>query len=510
MFFLQFFFNFFSFIIFKLTIFYLFFFFFLKNPKSFYFIGQTNINYLFIPEGNKSHAMYWATEYWIPELVRRGELQEYQFALMIDDDVPLPPDLHVPNNTLNRNPAIKACAYVIQAATEDGRPNNLVSVQDLEYKMAGFIKQFQFAGGTTVCCHGAIALWRRDVLGSKILWDHDTVFHGEDLYMGLLLHRMRANYGIMVSASAVVPTFAPERMLILFRQRVTSWDLCNQRKFMSYGREVIFGWFAGTRAWIIKPFMFQECLNIVINWVRLYLVFGLAHLNPFSLIICFVVFYAVLYLEISIFNWGVLKGRPDLQVPLRTILIFPMYKTFCMLFSLYALMRNVIQYTTWRRKNIKISKREETVQDMPPVPPIINPDWHTIWHPNTNQNEGTSLVSLTENLVRSLGIHNMTDRRRITLIVQAYMLYSKLLKEDSFCTFPSSLSSLDQTSDDSKNHIILLSKAMETLRNAIPKKLKQMVSESGDWDYFRTQLASVMQQWEAVPETLFYTDNVSF
>jgi cellulose synthase/poly-beta-1,6-N-acetylglucosamine synthase-like glycosyltransferase len=219
--------------------------------------GQTNINYLYIPEGNKSHAMYWATEYWIPELVRRGELQEYQFALMIDDDVPLPPDLHVPNNTLNRNPAIKACAYVIQAATEDGKPNNLVSVQDLEYKMAGFIKQFQFTGGTTVCCHGAIALWRRDVLGSKILWDHDTVFHGEgglyscsvfcifrsfrsfprcsntfvpfhrytdcigsffffsvsiDLYMGLLLHRMRANYGIMVSASAVVPTFAPERL----------------------------------------------------------------------------------------------------------------------------------------------------------------------------------------------------------------------------------------------------------------------------------------------------------
>ncbi len=29
------------------------------------------IQYLFIPEGNKTHAMYWATEYWIPELVRR-------------------------------------------------------------------------------------------------------------------------------------------------------------------------------------------------------------------------------------------------------------------------------------------------------------------------------------------------------------------------------------------------------------------------------------------------------
>jgi hypothetical protein len=277
---------------------------------------------------------------------------------------------------------------------------------------------------------------------------------------------------------------------------------------MSYGREVIFGWFAGTRAWIIKPFMFQECLNIVINWVRLYLVFGLAHLNPFSLIICFTVFYAVLYIEISIFNWGVLRGRPDLQVPIRTILIFPMYKTFCMLFSLYALMRNVLQYTTWRAKNIKISKREETFQDMPPVPPVINPDWHTIWHPNTNKEEGNSLKTLTENLVRSLGIHNMTDRRRITLIVQAYMLYTKLLKEDSFVNFPSSLSTLDKQSDESKNHIVLLSKAMETLRVAIPKKLKQMVSESGDWDHFRSQLSSVMDQWKDVPETLFFTEEL--
>ena len=140
--------------------------------------------------------------------------------------------------------------------------------------------------------------------------------------------------------------------------------------------------------------------------------------------------------------------------------------------------------------------------------PIVNPDWHTIWHANTNQNEGTSLVSLTENLVRSLGIHNMTDMRRITLVVQSYMLYSKLLKEDSFVNFPSSLSQLE--SEESKHHIVLLVKAMETLRLAIPKKLKQMVSESGDWDFFREQLATVMDQWEAVPETLFFTEEVSY
>lgn len=33
---------------------------------------SSRINYLYIPEGNKTHAMYWTTEYWIPELVRRN------------------------------------------------------------------------------------------------------------------------------------------------------------------------------------------------------------------------------------------------------------------------------------------------------------------------------------------------------------------------------------------------------------------------------------------------------
>ena len=42
------------------------------------------------------------------------------------------------------------------------------------------------------------------------------------------------------------------------------------------------------------------------------------------------------------------------------------------------------------------------------------------------------------------------------------------------------------------------------------KQLKQMVSESGDWDFFREQLATVMDQWEAVPETLFFTEEVSY
>ena len=194
--------------------------------------------------------------------------------------------------------------------------------------MAGFVKQFQYLGGTTACCHGAIALWRRDVLGSKILRDHDTVFHGEDLYMGLLLHRIQKNYVIAVSASAVVPTFAPERLLILFRQRVTSWDLCAQRKFMTFVREFLAGWVVNSKTWILKPFMAQEVINIMLDWMRLYLVVGLAVYDIFSLFMCFVVFYAILYFELIIFNYIVLRHRPDLQATKRTLIIFPFIGRF--------------------------------------------------------------------------------------------------------------------------------------------------------------------------------------
>ena len=37
--------------------------------RKYYPNNEQTINYLYVPEGNKTHAMYWATEYWIPQLV---------------------------------------------------------------------------------------------------------------------------------------------------------------------------------------------------------------------------------------------------------------------------------------------------------------------------------------------------------------------------------------------------------------------------------------------------------
>ena len=71
-----------------------------------------------------------------------------------------------------------------------GADNILSCLQDIEYRLSGFFKLFQAElGGSAFYAHGAVSLWRRSLLGKEILYKHDTEFHGEDLYMGLLLHR---------------------------------------------------------------------------------------------------------------------------------------------------------------------------------------------------------------------------------------------------------------------------------------------------------------------------------
>ena len=107
------------------------------------------------------------------------------------------------------------------------------------------------------------------------------MFHGEDLYMGLLLHRIQ-KLCYCSQRFRVVPTFAPERLLILFRQRVASWDLCAQRKFMTFVRRFLAGWVVNNKTWILKPFMAQEVINIMLDWMRLYLVVGLAVYDIFA------------------------------------------------------------------------------------------------------------------------------------------------------------------------------------------------------------------------------------
>lgn len=445
--------------------------------------------------------MYWTTEYWIPELVARGECINFSYCMMIDDDVPIPHNLQVPVNILSRNPDIKAICYVIEAKTEDGSANALVELQDAEYKLAGLVKQFQWQYGTTLCCHGAISLWRRDVLGRKILWDHDTEFHGEDLYMGILLHRMQKNYAIMVLSDAIVPTYAPEDMLTLFRQRVTSWDLCAQRKFMTQVKCFLTGW-CNTRTLILKPFILQEVFNVMLDWIRIYLMTALLVRNPVGLLLCFILFYGILYVEMILFNYAVLRSRPDLKVKVRTIILFPFYRTLSLAFRLYALLRNAMIYAL-RRKKMTIAQREETVHDLPPVPPVSNPDWFSIW--NKNKVSDDKLTNdLTGELVKPLMvlITDPMERRRLRLLVRAFLMYRKLLIENSQVKLIQILRPADGAPGDRTAR--QLATSMNHLKLHFEECLKQMMSTR--FDSFKKRLRKSMHQWTNSKQHFFYEE----
>ncbi|KAF4649577.1 hypothetical protein FOL46_001660, partial [Perkinsus olseni] len=296
-----------------------------------------DINYLYIPEGNKTFAFYWCNKYWIPFLQQNDRIPSFKYAVIIDDDVILPSDLHIPHQLLDQCPEIKAVHFPIGATTPPPPPaaaanggsavsNVLVGCQDCEYRLAAVHKQFQATLATATSCHGAVALWDRETL-DEVLYDHDTVFHGEDLQMGINLLRKRDNSRIISSAQSLIPTYAPDTWTKLFRQRVKSWDVTSHRKTFMYLIEIInpAGW-CHLPSWVLKPYFIQELLTICLDWLRIFLLFGLLCRDYVAFIIMLAILTLLVYLMVLALNYIVLRQRRDLRLPLCVMLIFPWYR----------------------------------------------------------------------------------------------------------------------------------------------------------------------------------------
>ena len=74
-------------------------------------------------------------------------MQRASYLVMIDDDVLLPPEfkLAIPLEKFD-DPTVKAFAFTLTVEnlrSKSGRLITLTNCQDLEYKMAGYIKTFQ-------------------------------------------------------------------------------------------------------------------------------------------------------------------------------------------------------------------------------------------------------------------------------------------------------------------------------------------------------------------------------
>jgi hypothetical protein len=76
----------------------------------------------------------------------------------------------------------------------------------------------------------------------------------------------------------------------------------------------------------IKPFLIYELWSILQDWVRVPMSLTLLFYNPLGFIQVNLYFILIAEALIIIFNFWVLRRRPDQQHPWRTFLLFPFYK----------------------------------------------------------------------------------------------------------------------------------------------------------------------------------------
>jgi hypothetical protein len=340
-----------------------------------------DINYLYIPEGNKTFAFYWCNRYWIPLLEKSGHIDHFRYALIIDDDVPLPGDLHIPHEHLHQHPEIKVVHFPLTATCPDPKDRGLLlTCQDVEYKLAALHKQFQSKLSRCLSCHGAIALWERKAM-EEVFFEHDTVFHGEDMYMGLCLLRRRDDSIIMSASQTVVPTYAPNSFLMLFRQRVKSWELTSHRKTFTYLTELLSPTsFCHRPSLVLKPYFLQELVTILLDWLRVFLLCGLFLRDWLGFVLMTSFFVGLMYFQVALFSLLVLRSRKELRPSFFTFLMFPFYRLTGLLFRICALCHNILVYSH-NRTAMKIGRREDEIRDIPPTPPCHAVDWFTVWTP---------------------------------------------------------------------------------------------------------------------------------
>eukprot|EP00656_Telonema_subtile_P043645 TRINITY_DN4998_c0_g1_i4.p1 TRINITY_DN4998_c0_g1~~TRINITY_DN4998_c0_g1_i4.p1 ORF type:complete len:634 (-),score=177.41 TRINITY_DN4998_c0_g1_i4:66-1967(-) len=342
------------------------------------------INYIYLPVGNKTVAFFWAIDVWMPVLEKHQICPHFKYIMTIDDDVQVPEELRLPLRSFAKESDVQAYAYCINCFknTSVEAPNApmLVRFQNIEYTVAGFFKQFQAAYGTALAAHGAISLWRRDILTGKIFWDHDTVFNGEDLQMGLILHSMKAGYSINVSSREIVMTEPPSDFYTLWKQRVKSWDVTQHRKTLTFLQIVLFQWCGGIKTLILKPFLLMEVFNITQDWARIFFfgylltyTEGRVHLAQWLIYLVFLQWFGL-----YIFYRKTLKHRPEDRDKWTAYMLYPIvYKPLTQLFRWYALLESIVRT---EQPASKIRDKEE-LQILPPKP-FMRPDeinWNDIW-----------------------------------------------------------------------------------------------------------------------------------
>ncbi|KAJ3161970.1 hypothetical protein HDU86_005668 [Geranomyces michiganensis] len=235
---------------------------------------------------------------------------EIEFVSLLDDDTTFP-ESWSEQHILNMFATDRNChclAYPIEA--ERGNSGCLLeNFQNFEYRISMFIKIAQARIQSAFFPSGAVSTWRAATL-LDILSRHDTMFRGDDLQMGLIMHTLysevkylnpeevhQGGYAIKVAPYSI-PTLVPVHWIhlrdlfpktqwkrlpscacgepSLFYQRARSWEVARHRFFWKFvnvcvHRQKLTHW----PTWFAKLCAIDAVVGILNDFVQIAMVFYL-------------------------------------------------------------------------------------------------------------------------------------------------------------------------------------------------------------------------------------------
>ncbi|ORX78552.1 hypothetical protein K493DRAFT_308677 [Basidiobolus meristosporus CBS 931.73] len=177
------------------------------------FSSQINVSH--IQYGNKTLAQFHAVHS-LHSRYHEGK-SPIDIITILDDDVLVPKNW--PSKSIEAqfdDPSKIVLGYPLCA--ENNSATLMATLQDCEYLSGNVGRYVQSMLGTQLFASGAIATWRLDQL-KEVLSRHCTIFNGEDLEMGYLVHKLSGRDGAKLGTEhptrigyvrdCVVPTIVP-------------------------------------------------------------------------------------------------------------------------------------------------------------------------------------------------------------------------------------------------------------------------------------------------------------
>jgi hypothetical protein len=308
---------------------------------------EKGAKYIYTPVPNKSYAIYYATKY---------ICSDFEQCLIIDDDVILPNNLYIPT-LIDEDCA----AYMIKAEYH----NLLTHLQSLEYGMSGLVKVIQSRWYSALSHHGAIGLWKRDKL-IKVMLEHDAMFHGEDLMMGVLAHKFK--YRMIVIENKFIPTETPKTIKELYRQRTQSWDYV-VLKFIRIYLSILF---SKNATIILRWFVLNELWTIFIDLQRFPLLIYIGYNQPIRAGVFIFLMY-IIQVNLNLWFNYVTVDKPIASI--LAVFLLPGYKFILTIFRFIGEIKYFFKYNSARQRiPIKIRYMPE-LQKVD----LNNVDWNSVW-----------------------------------------------------------------------------------------------------------------------------------